>query len=71
MVLVAVVPEVGGDGALHVHDVVVGEAVECFGADAGHDVGLDHGQHLGRQLRGAPRQDQFVGAADRDGARHQ
>ena len=68
---VAVVTEVGGDGALHVHDVFVGEAVQRFGADAGHDVRLDHGQHLGGQLRGPPRHHQFVGAAEGDGARHQ
>ncbi|MCY1237412.1 hypothetical protein D9M72_501060 [compost metagenome] len=61
---IAQVAHVGGNGALHLHDVCVAEAVERFGAHAGHDVGLDHRQDLGGQLCGAPRHHQLFGGLE-------
>ena len=41
------VVEVRGDGLLHLHDVVVAEAVELVGGDPGFHMLADHVEHLG------------------------
>src|SRR5690606_29373176 len=49
---IAAVADVGGDGALHVDDVVVADAVQFLGAHARLHVRGDHLQHLGGQAAG-------------------
>ncbi len=44
--------DVGRDRLLDVDDVVVAEAVQLLGGHPGHDVRLDHVQHLGGQAAG-------------------
>ncbi|MNY56423.1 hypothetical protein D3C86_1925040 [compost metagenome] len=48
----ALVVQGGRDGLLLVDDVVVADAVQFFGRDAGLDVCTDHFQHLGSQTAG-------------------
>ena len=48
----AAVIEVRRDRVLHVDDVVVADAVELLGRDAGHHVLADHVEHLGGQAAG-------------------
>ncbi len=57
----ALVAHVGRDRALHVDDVVVAEAVELLGGDAGLHVRADHLQHLGREVPGLARQRDLLG----------
>jgi hypothetical protein len=45
----AAIADVGRDRALHVHDVVVADAVEFLGGHARFHVGRDDLQHLGGQ----------------------
>src|SRR5690606_12621750 len=48
----AAVAQVGRDRALHVHDVVVADAVQFRGADPRLHIRGDHFQHLGGQAAG-------------------
>src|SRR5690606_8034562 len=49
---IAAVADVGRDRALHLHDVVVADAVQFLGAHARLHVRGDHFQHLGGQAAG-------------------
>src|SRR5450830_41005 len=48
----ALVVQRGRDSLLHVDYIVVADAVQCFGGDAGLDVFGNHFQHVGRQFAG-------------------
>ncbi|MNN46538.1 hypothetical protein D3C81_1609220 [compost metagenome] len=48
----ALVVQRRGNGLLHVDDVVVADAVQFVGSDAGLDVFADHFQHFGGQAAG-------------------
>ena len=55
-----------GDGLLHVDDVVVRQAVELFGRDAGLDVLRQHVQHLGGEPPGNAHGGDLLGRLDGD-----
>src|SRR5690606_16385278 len=55
------------NGLLHVDDVVVADAVEFLGGDAGPDVLADHLQHFGGQAAGYAHLFDFIGSLDGDG----
>ncbi len=56
----AAVADVGRDRLLHVDDVVVADAVQLGGGDAGLDVGSDDVEHFGGQAAGHPHQLDFL-----------
>src|SRR5690606_35358577 len=64
---IALVAQVGGHGLLHVDDVVVADAVEFQGGDAGLDV-LGHDlEHLGGQAAGDAHLLDLLGGLELDG----
>ena len=63
----APVADVGRDRLLHVDDVVVADAVELVGGDAGLHVRRDHVQHLGGQAAGHAHLLDLFGGFDGDG----
>ena len=63
----AVVADVGGNGLLLADDELVAEAVQLVGGDPGHDMGLDHVQHVGGQAAGNAHFLLFFRGLDRDG----
>jgi hypothetical protein len=60
----AVVVQRCRDRLLHIDDVVMADAVELAGADAGLDMGRDHLQHFGGEAPGDAHLFDLVGALD-------
>ena len=67
---VTLIPHIGWDDTLDIHDVLVTDTVERFRADSRHDVGLDHAKDLSGQLSGTPRHRNVLGRLDDNFACH-
>ena len=63
----AAVADVGRNGFLHVDDVVVADAIQFAGGDAGLHMRLDYAQHFGREATGNAHLLDVFGGFDGDG----
>jgi hypothetical protein len=67
---IAVVPQVGRNGALNIDDVVVANPVERSGAYSRRHGRLDHAENFCGKLGGAPRQVELIGGPDGNDSSH-
>src|SRR5690606_8276416 len=61
------IAQAGGNGFLHIDDMVVADLVEFGGGDAGLDVGADHVEHFGGHTASDAHFGEFVGGFDNYG----
>lgn len=55
----SVITDIGRDDLKLIHNVVITDVIQRFGADAGLDVGCNHRQNVGRQPPRYPQPDQI------------